>query len=173
MYRVILTDEQRSEINHRARQRGIRPEERDRLEMLRLSDSGLSVPKIGRLLGLHEQTVRLWIKAFLSGGFDALKSHPRGGALAGKVSALTPPMIAALRQEIEDGTRTWTARQMADWLDQTYGVRLSPERVAIHMKRAGLVYKRTNRTLKHKQKAEEVSAKRTTLSLLKGGPKAG
>lgn len=173
MYRVILTDEQRSELNRRAHRRDIRPEVRDRLEMVRLSGSGLSVPKIGGLLAVHEQTVRYWIKAFLVGGFDALQSRPSGGVLAGKVSAFTPEMIAALRQEIEEGKRTWSAPQMADWVDENFGVRLSPARIAIHMKRAGLVYKRTNRTLKHKQKAEEVSAKRTTLALLKGGPKAG
>ena len=173
MYRVILTDEQRSELNRRAHRREIRPEVRDRLEMVRLSDSGLSVPKIGDLLAVHEQTVRYWIKAFLTGGFDALQSRPSGGVMPGKVSTFTSEMIAALRQEIEHGKRTWSAPQMADWVDQSFGVRLSPARIAIHMKRAGLVYKRTNRTLKHKQKAEEVSAKRTTLSLLKGGPKAG
>lgn len=140
--------------------------------MVRLSDSGLSIPKIGDLLGLHEQTVRHWIKAFLTGGFDALHNRPSGGVLAGKVSAFTPEMIAALSQAIELGKRTWSAPQMADWVDATFGVRLSPARIGFHMKRAGLVYKRTNRTLKHKQKAEEVSAKRATLALLKGGPKA-
>jgi len=172
LYRVILTNEQRLELNRRAHRRDIRPEVRDRLEMVRLSDSGLSVPKISRLLAVHEQTVRHWIKAFLTGGFDALQSRPSGGVVAGKVSAFTPDMVAALRQEIEQGKRTWSAPQMADWVDATFRVRLSPARIAVHMKRAGLVYKRTNRTLKHKQKAEEVSAKRTTLSLLKGGPKA-
>lgn len=140
--------------------------------MVRLSDAGFRVPQIGRLLGRNHQTVRQWIKAFLSGGFDALDNKPRGGAVSGKVSALTPAMIAALREQIEIGDRTWTARQMADWLHASFNLRLSPERVGIHMKRAGLVYKRTNRTLKHKQKAEEVAAKRTTLALLKGGPQA-
>lgn len=141
--------------------------------MVRLSNKGLSVPQIADLLDLHEQTVRHWIKSFMKGGFDALQNRPSGGVLAGKVSAFTPEMIAALYKEIEQGKRTWTAPQMADWVDATFGVRLSPTRIALHMKRAGLVYKRTNRTLKHKQKAEEVSAKQVTLALLKGGPKAG
>jgi transposase len=173
LYRVILTDEQRSELKRRAHRRDIRPQVRDRLEMVRLSDNGLSVPQIGDLLDVHEQTVRRWIKSFLTGGLDALQSQPSGGVLAGKVSAFTPEMIAALAQEIEQGKRTWSAPQMADWVDATFGVRLSPARIGLHMKRAGLVYKRTNRTLKHKQKVEEVSAKQTTLSLLKGGQKAG
>src|SRR5579864_7302079 len=173
MYHVILTDEQRCDLNRRARRQGASAEIRDRLEMVRLSDIGLSVPKIARELGRHEQTVRLWIKAFLSGGFDNLASQPRGGLIAGKASALTPEMMAALQKEIEQGKRTWTASQIADWFDEKFGVRQSAGRICFRMKQAGLVYKRTNRTLKHKQKAEEVSARRTTLALLKGGAKAG
>jgi DNA-binding NarL/FixJ family response regulator len=67
MYRIALSDEQRQEVRERTRQRGIAPSTRDRLEMVRLSDAGWSVPRIARHLGAHEQTVRAWIKAFLAG----------------------------------------------------------------------------------------------------------
>ena len=77
MYRVILTDAQRQQLNQRAHQPGIAPSTRDRLEMVRLSDAGWSVPRIALHLHQHEQTVRSWIKAFLSGGFDALSDKPR------------------------------------------------------------------------------------------------
>ena len=68
MYRIRLTDEQHHELRQRTRQAGIAPSTRDRLEMVRLSDAGWSVPTIARHLGQHEQTVRAWIKAFLDGG---------------------------------------------------------------------------------------------------------
>ena len=58
MYTVTLTDEQRQELHRRTRQPGIVPSTRDRLEMVRLSDAGWSVPTIARHLGQHEQTVR-------------------------------------------------------------------------------------------------------------------
>ena len=82
-------------------------------------------------------------------------------------------MKAALYAEIEKGERTWTAPQMAEWLHKQFGLSLSSQRVAIHMRREGLVYKRTSRSLEHKQDAEQVAARKTTLDLLKGGPKAG
>src|SRR3712207_6186355 len=109
MYRVALTDDQRLELRQRTRHRGLAPSTRDRLEMVRLSDAGWSVPRIARHLGQHEQTVRAWIKAFLAGGFVALPNKPRGG----KQSALTPVILDAVRAELATGDRTWTARQLA------------------------------------------------------------
>jgi putative transposase len=169
MYRVVLTDAQRAELHERTRQPDTTSAMRDRLEMVRLSDSGFRIPWIASHLGLHQQTVRKFIKAFLSGGFDALSDKPRPG----KVSAFTPEMRAALRAEIEKGERTWTAPQMADWLKERFDLSLSPNRVTAHMKREGLVYKRTSRTLAHKQDAQQVDACRTTLEMLKRGPQAG
>lgn len=142
---------------------------RDRLEMVRLSDAGMSVPWIAGHLNLHSQTVRKFIKAFLDGGFEALRDKPRPG----KVSELTAPMKDALFAQVSKGERTWTAPQMADWLQEHFGLTLSSGRVALHMRRRGLVYKRTSRSLKHKQDADEIDAARTTLDLLKRGPKAG
>ncbi len=65
MYRITVTEEQRCALRERTRQRSLAPSTRDRLEMVRLSDAGWSVPRIARYLGQHEQTVRAWIKAFL------------------------------------------------------------------------------------------------------------
>src|SRR3712207_3895905 len=121
-----------------------------------------SVPKIARHLGAHEQTVRAWIKAFIGSGFDALTNKPRGG----DTSELTPAMLDAVRAEVGKGTRTWTAAQIADWVAEQHGVRLSPGRMRVHLKRAKLSYQRTSRSLKHKQKPEEVAARQAQLDEL-------
>jgi transposase len=165
MYRVTLTNEQRAELQRRARQAGMAPRTRDRLEMVRLADAGWSVPKIARHLGQHEQTVRSWIKAFLAGGFDALPNKPRGG----KQSLLTAAMLDTVRTEVAKGLRTWTAGQIADWVAEQHGVRLSTGRMRLHLKRAKLSYKRTSRSLKHKQKPEEVADRKATLETLEKG----
>ena len=162
MYRVRLTDEQRAELQRRTRQRGIIPSTRDRLEMIRLSDAGWSVPKIARHLDQHEQTVRFWIKAFLAGGFDALPNQPRGG----KQSRLTAAMLDELRSAIITSQRTWTAHQLADWLAEHHDIRLSTGRLRVHLKRAKLSYQRTSRSLKHKQRLDEVTEQRIKLQML-------
>lgn len=169
MYRITLTDDQRSELLRRTRQPGIAPDTRDRREMVRLADAAWSVPKIARHLHLHEQTVRAWVKAFITGGFDALTNKPRGG----DTSELTPAMLDAVRAEVGKGTRTWTATQIADWVAEQHGVRLSPGRMRVHLKRAKLSYQRTSRTLKHKQKPAEVAERKAQLDELeKRGPRA-
>ena len=168
MYRITLTDDQRQELRHRTHQAGITPTIRDRLEMVRLSDAGWSVPTIARHLGQHEQTVRAWIKAFLVGGFDALPNQPRGG----KESALTPAMLEAVRAEVAKGTRTWTAAQLADWVAEHHGVRLSTDRLRVHLRRAKISWQRTSRSLKHKQDPVEVAERQAVLDDLekKGTP---
>ena len=159
MYRIALTDDQRHELRQRTHQPDITPSVRDRLEMVRLSDAGWSVPTIARHLGQHEQTVRAWIKAFLAGGFDALPNQPRGG----KESALTPAMLEAVRAEVAQGTRTWSAAQLADWVADHHGVRLSTDRLRVHLRRAKISWQRTSRSLKHKQDPTEVAERQAVL----------
>ena len=159
MYRITLTDHQRHELRERTRQAGLAPSTRDRLEMVRLSDAGWSVPKIARHLGLHEQTVRAWVTAFLHGGFDALPNKPRGG----DASDVTPSMLEAARAEIAKGTRIWSASEVADWIAEQHGVRISPGRMRVHLARAGLSYQRTSRSLHHKQNPEEVATRKEQL----------
>jgi transposase len=130
--------------------------------MVRLSDAGWSIPKIACHLGQHEQTVRAWIKAFLAAGFDALPNKPRGG----KNSALTPLMLETVRTEIGKRERTWTAAQLADWVAQQHGVRLSTDRIRVHLRRAKISWQRTSRSLKHKQDPAEVAHKQATLDAL-------
>ncbi len=168
MYRITLSDEQRRELRERTRQAGLAPSTRDRLEMVRLSDAGWSVPRIARHLDQHEQTVRAWITAFLGGGFDALPNKPRGG----KESALTPAMLDAVRVEVARGTRTWTAAQLAEWVAERHGVRLSADRLRRHLHRARISWQRTSRTLRHKQDPAEVAERHAVLAALekKGTP---
>lgn len=165
MYRVTLTDEQRLELNRLTRQPGLASSTRDRLEMVRLSDAGWRVPQIARHLGQHEQTVRSWVKAFLSNGFDALTNKPRGGS----VSALTPALLEAVRQEVGKADRTWSAGQIADWIAQEFDVSRSAAQVRRQLRKERLSYKRTSRSLKHKQNPQEVADKSAELDALKKG----
>jgi transposase len=160
MYRITLTEEQRHELRTRAHQVGLAPSTRDRLEMVRLSDAGWSVPRIARHLGQHEQTVRTWIKAFRAGAFAALPNKPRGG----KTSALSAPIVERVRAEVATGRRTWTAAQLADWIAEHHGVRLSADRVRLHLRRAGISWQRTSRTLRHKQNPAEVAERAAVLT---------
>jgi putative transposase len=168
MYRVHFDDEARQELNRRAHQPDIAPNTRDRLEMLRLSDAGWSIPKIALHLQAHEQTVRRWVKVFLLEGFDALVDPPRPG----KPSAVTEEIRTAVREWITKGDRTWNAGQIAEEVARVYGLRRSAKQWRRLLRREQLAYKRTSRNLKHKQDPAQVTRKRTELEALekKGTP---
>jgi transposase len=166
MYRVSLTAEQRTELKQLTRTSGLPRRTRDRLEMVRLADAGFNVPWIASHLQLQQATVRFWIKRFLhEGGFAALSDQPH----LGQVSQLTPPLLAAVQQQIATTERTWTAQQLADWLDEHHGVRLSRDHLGFLLRRAGLTYKRTERSLRHKQDPEQVATKQAALRELEKG----
>jgi transposase len=161
MSRVSLTDAQRAELQRRAHEKGVMPRTRDRLEMVRLSDAGWSIPKIAAPLSIHEQRVRHSLKAFLAQGFDALPDRPHPGQHA----ALTSAMEEAIRKELRQHERPWTAAQLADWVAERFGVRLTPDHLSRRLKRARIAYKRTGRSLKHKRKPEEVEQKAAQMAV--------
>lgn len=165
MYRVRLTDAQREELKRRTHERGVKPRTRDRLEMVRLSDAGWSIPRIAPHLGVSESCVRRWIQRFLEGGFDALPDQPH----VGQSSSLTPEMITKIRAEIEKGERTWSAAQVAEWTAQQFGVSLSADWLSRLLKRHRLSYQRTARSLRHKQDPQAVGEKAAELALLEKG----
>jgi transposase len=162
LYRVRLSEEQRLELKRRTRSRATAPRTRDRLEMVRLSDAGFSVPQIARLVQISEEQVRYWVKRFLVGGFDALPDAPHPG----QQSALTPAILASVRAHVRQSGRTWTAPQLAAWIAEQHGVQRSADRVGRVLRQARFSYKRTHRHLKHKQKPEEVAAKKAELTAL-------
>lgn len=155
MYRACLSDTQREELQRRAHEKGVMPRTRDRLEMVRLSDAGWSIPKIAVHLRMSEKRVRHWIKTFLTSGFEALPDRPHPG----QSSALTEAMIQVLDQELRKEERTWSTAQLADWVAERFQVRFTPGHLGRCLNRAGITYKRTARSVKHKQKPEEVEAK--------------
>src|SRR5215213_5755428 len=178
MYRVHLSDEQRIELQRRAHAPDVLPRTRDRLEMVRLSDVGFTIPWIARYLGQSEVRVRHWIKQFLAGGFEALPDQPHPG----QTSALTPEIVAALTAEIAPSQQVWTAtaeiapsqqvwtaRQIADWVADRYQVHRSPRQISRILARAQQSYKRTQRGLKHKQSPDQVAQKKAELGVLEEG----
>lgn len=169
MYRVHLSEEQHEELRRLTRDPDAKPRTRDRLEMVRLAAAGMSIPRIARFLRLSEVRVRFWIKQFLTQGFAGLPDQPH----VGQTSQLTPELLGALRQEVGKGDRTWTAGQLAAWLEAQHGLRLHPQHLGTLLKRAGFAYRRTERRLKHKQDPEQVAQKRAELQKLEKGALPG
>src|SRR3954465_2104311 len=147
MLRIELTPAQREERRARTREPGLAPRTRDRLEMLRLADAGWRVPQIARHLGYHEQTTRKDLKAFLADGFDRLPDRPRPG----RPARVTAAHLPALERLLDDTERPWTVPQLVEWLDATHQVRVHPDHLRRLLHRRRFRWKRTQRSLRHKQ----------------------
>jgi transposase len=165
-YRIHLTPEQGMELHELARQRVLAPAVRDRLEMVRLSDLGWSVPRIAQLLDKHEQTVRRYIKAFLASGWDALPDRPRPG----RPPTLTEAHLRAVEQVLDESTtqgdRTWSAPQLARWLAETHGVRVRPKYLGERLRHRKFRWKRTKRSVHHKADPDRQEQARADLAAL-------
>jgi transposase len=159
VYRVELSNEQRAELNERACARTLAPRLRERLEMVRLSDLGWRVPQIAQALGVHEQTVRKYIKAFLADSFAGLADQP----IPGRPPRASAADLAAVGQMLDEAAtqgQTWTARQVAAWLARERGVRLSTSRLRVLLRQHKFRWKRTKRSVRHQRKAPDLQARK-------------
>ena len=151
LIRIRLTPEQREELNQRARAHTVAPRLRERLEMVRLSDLGQTIPQIAQTLGVHEQTVRKYLKAFLSKGFEALPDRPISGrpptVMRADLDALGHLLdVAAARGE------TWTTPRLRHWLATERGIQISTGRLGVLLRRERVRWKRTKQSVRHRQK---------------------
>src|SRR5438270_3380199 len=159
MLRIHLSPAQRDELPARTRQPGLAPRTRDRLEMIRLAAAGWRVPQIAQHLGYHEQTTRKYLKAFLAEGFDRLPDRPRPG----RPARVTAAHLEALEHWLDTTERTWTAPQLVAWLDREHRVRVHPDHLRRLLHRRRFRWKRTKRSLHHKQ---EETARATAAAAL-------
>jgi transposase len=160
MYRVSLTDAQRDELRKRLRQPNLEPRTRERLEVVGLVDAGWRLPKIAKHVRRNEETVRIWIRKFLQGGFDALPDQPH----LGQKSAIPGAVLQELRAVMEQGDRAWTLPQAVQWLKDEHEIIVTRGWLGELLRRSGWSYKRTQRQLRHKQEPEAVAAGREALT---------
>jgi transposase len=149
LLQVTLSPEQAAQLRRQLHERDLEPRTRMRLECVRLSDKGLSVPQIAELLEVHQATVREALHRFGTAGFDALPDAPR----AGRPPRASRADLDVLEQMLDASAaagRTWTLPAIADWLARTRGVHLSSSWISVLLHRDGFRYKRTRDHLRHK-----------------------
>jgi len=75
-------------------------------------------------------------------------------------------MLTAVHHWLDKGDRTWNARQIAAEVGRVYTVDRSVDQWRRLLRREKLGYKRTSRTLHHKQHPQQVAAKQAELAAL-------
>ena len=164
MLRLRLSSDERATVQALRRDRTVAPAERDRVEMVCLADAGWSAPAIAGHLGYNPVTVRRLLRRFPDAGVAGLRRRPPG-----------PPPDAARREQVEaalgtllDQDRTWTAAQLAAALGDA-GIRLSARQTRKYLGRIA-AWRRTVRTLRHKQDPAKVERAKAVLASLKKRP---
>ena len=167
MIRANLSTETRNAVQALRQDASLSPAERDRVEMILLSDAGWSPPRIAGHLNYHAKTVRLVLRRF----------HERGPASLHYRRPGPPPDIAR-REQVSSALdrflgqdRTWTAGQLAEALAGV-GIYLSTRQTLKYLGRMEARWRRTARTLRHKQDPVRAEHARDQLDRLKKKPKA-
>lgn len=167
MLRLTLIDAGRDAVRALRHDPTIRPRERDRVETVLLSDAGWPVPRIAGHLGCHPATVRGVLKRFGIAGPASRRRAPPG-----------PPPDTARREQVEaalgtllDEDRTWTAGQLATALAERHDIILSTRQTRKYLGRIA-AWRRTVRSLRHKQDPAKAEAAAQTLGRLEAKPSA-
>jgi transposase len=166
MLRISFTPQERAAVEALRRDPTLRPADRDRVEIILLSAAGWTVPQLASHFHRCQQTVRRLLHGFVAEGLPALRHQPRG-----------PAPDASRREQIEQALsdllaqdRTWTSAQVAEALP-AYGIHLSARQVRRRLHAMGARYRRTVRTLHHKQDPARVAQAKLDLAELKKGLK--
>jgi transposase len=165
MLRVHLAPADHEAVQALRRDRTLSPHERDWVEIVLLSATGWSPPRIAAHLRCHPETVRRLLKRFQQDGIAALRQRRTG----------PPPDTARRRQVLAalDGLlgqdRTWTARQLAAALAEQ-GITLSTRQTRRYLTKLRARWRRTARTLKHKQDPVRAARAAHTLAAFKKKP---
>ena len=165
MLRLRLTADERAAVQALRRDPTLSPAERDRVEMVCLADAGWGAPAIAAHLQYNPVTVRRLLRRFPQSGVVGLRRRPPG-----------PPPDAARRAQVEaaldallDRDRTWTAAQLAAALHEEFDITLSPRQTRKYLGRIA-AWRRTVRTLRHKQDLVKVDRAKAVLTSLKKRP---
>lgn len=138
---------------------------RDRVEMVLLACDGWSAPRIARHLGVSAPTVRRVVRAFRQHGTDALERKlPGPPADVQRQRRVQQALVALLEQP-----RTWNSSQLSRALEE-HAIHLGPRQVRRYLNAMGARWRRTQMSLKHLQRAQEVERARRHLVTLKKRP---
>ncbi len=168
MLHITLTPDDRAALDRLRHAAKTTPAVRVRCQMVLLSADGWSPPRIAAHVGYHPHTVRAVLRRFAERGVAGLAPDPPGPPPATQRRA----QVTAALDRLLAQTRTWTAAQLAAAL-QAEGIALSTRQTRKYLGRMRAHWRRTVRTLKHKQDPAKVARATQTLEALKNGAAAG
>ena len=136
--------------------------------MVRLSGRGESVERIAAYTGRSRMSVCRDLSRWEQRGFEGLAD----GAAPGNPPRVTEEARAFLRERLAE-ERTWNAAQLAEAVEERFGVGVTPEAVRQHLLSMGYRWKRTRYAPSREPDPDRERDARDELEALKGGPRRG
>lgn len=104
----------------------------ERARMIRFARESLTVLAIARELGVHEQTVRCWLKRFTEQGIVGLEDRPRPGRAPTYMPEQVSAVIAISLTNPRDlgmPSASWTLDRLEAYLNEERGIAMKHSRI--------------------------------------------
>ena len=111
--------------------------------ILLAAEKGLLAAEIAEIVRTDEQTVRRWLKRYLSAGLAGLVDSPRPGGPRKVNEAYLAQLVETANQRpstLALPFSQWTSERLAEYMAQKTGIQVHPETVRLHLKTAGVVF---------------------------------
>ncbi len=131
---VTATGEQRGLLRRLAN--SLDRAEADRARSILLTLEGWTSAEIGEAFGVREDTVRLWRSDFARTGVEALKTRVAAGPEPVKALAALRVAADVLAAPVANRVN-WTLPRLIEEIERREGVRISPSRLSVVLRKKG------------------------------------
>lgn len=132
--RIFLTHEQNQTLLN-LRTADVPRKVKDRAEIIRLNAHGWYVENIAAHFNLTDQTVREVLHKWKKQGLEGLWEQPGRG----RKPKWTEEQIVFLEKCLREEPRTYNSLQLAQKLERTHSIKLSPDRLRRVLKKRGSI----------------------------------
>ena len=167
--RIELTEEEDMKLREVEQNPHLRAKVRLRAQVLRLSNRGSNMAQIASYTGRSPTSVARDLDRWTQRGLEGLAD----GAAPGNPPRVTEEAREYMRRRLGE-ERTWNATQLAEALEERFGLAVTPEAVRQHLLSMGYSWKRTRYAPSKEPDPEEEREARDELERLKKGlPRGG
>jgi transposase len=142
----------------------LKPKVRLRAQVLRLSHRGTSIEQIASYTGRSRTSIGRDFERWEQQGFEGLAD----GSAPGNPPRVTEEVKLFLKEKLSE-ERTYNASQLAEVLEERFGLKVTPEAIRQHLLAMGYRWKRTRYVPSHPpDPQEELKAKEELQGLKRG-----
>jgi transposase len=113
---LMLTDDERTELERRVRSRKIRAEDARRAQVILMLADGAPFTAITTTVGCYPDYVSRWKQRFEAQRLAGLQANYRGQPPSVRTAALEARVLAKTRQKPPDGSTHWSSRKLGKLL---------------------------------------------------------